>query len=1027
VFIPLHLYSEYSFLESGILLTSAFKKAKDSGYLALGITDRNVLMAYPLFNKLAIKNNIKPIFGLEVVIDDNIYSLFVKNEEGYINLSKVSSILSERTISIEELKTYKEGLIIVISTASVIFNNIDDNFKKTIAKIASGIGDNFYIGLEFYSSKLIPHYDLIRNFAQQYSYKLVAFPLIKYVDKKDAIVMDILKAIKDQTKLERDYVTTNTDYFFKTPLEMTKFYLNSELEATNDIVNAIDFKFDKKRGEMLHFPLDSNETSETELKNKIVAGLKYRNIDLTKNKNYRDRLNYEFLTIKKMGYCDYFLIVQDYVNFAKNNNIPVGPGRGSAAGSLVSYLLNITDVDPLKYNLLFERFLNPDRQSMPDIDMDFSDQKRDQVIKYLKDKYGVDRVANIVTIQTIGAKQALRDIGRIYSIQPNDINLLTKLIVEKNNFQVSLAQAYEMFPNFKKEIDGDSNFKLLYDMALLIEGLGRQRGLNAAGIVLNNVALDGTIPLIHDSEGLITQYEKDYLEDEGFLKMDILGLINLSMIEHCINLVKLKQNIDINIKEINLNDPKIYSLIQNNLSMGLFQLDTGAANSAMKMFKPRNFNELSAFISLDRPGPRKYLPTYAARLNGQEKIIYEDPSLIPALEETYGVMIYQEQIMLVSQAFAGFTFAEADLLRRACAKKHKSEMDALKNKFIEGALKRNHKIQIINKVFDNIAKFAEYGFNKSHSIAYAMITAETGYLKAYFPAEFYASILESQYSKNDVKFSKYVSEIKKSGVDISLPDVNKSTLYFDVDNKKLIMPLSSINGLTGKFTNNIIDERNRNGLFKTFLDFVIRMYNTEDKISVNQLSKLIDAGAFDSLYSNRKTLKQSILLAIQNATIQLYKDGKLLDDNFNLNFKYNEAIDDPYERIENEYNALGVMISDSPLNHVKNLIKNLDLTEIQNLVENKTSTIVCLFRTVKKITTKNNKTMAFITAYDDANDLDITLFSDTYEKYIDLINKLKKKDIILVTGRLERNRKNNELGFVMDEIKLLEEGNTQNG
>src|SRR5574344_1898412 len=631
---------------------------------------------------------------------------------------------------------------------------------------------------------------------------------------------------------------------------------------SNKLLDSINFEFDKKRGQMLHYVTNNNEASDEVLKEKILDGLKYRKIDLKENQAYRDRLNYEFLTIKKMGYCDYFLIVQDYVNFAKSHDIPVGPGRGSAAGSLVSYLLNITDVDPLKYNLLFERFLNPERQTMPDIDMDFSDQKREQVIDYLKNKYGKDRVANIVTIQTIGAKQALRDVGRVYNLSQSDVSLLTKLIVEKNNFQVTLKQAYEMFPNFKKEIDNDSTFKLVFDMALLVEGLGRQRGINAAGMVLNNIPLDGSIPLINDENGLITHYDKDYLEDEGFLKMDILGLINLSTIEHCIDLIKEKKKEDVDI---------------------------------------RNFNELAAFISLDRPGPRNYLPTYANRVKGIEKVEYDDPSLIPSLEETFGVMIYQEQIMLVSQAFAGFSFAEADLLRRACAKKHKSDMDALKAKFISGALKKGHKIQVINKVFDNIAKFAEYGFNKSHSVAYAMITAETGYLKAHYPAEFYAAILESQYSKNDTKFSKYVSEIKKSGVTIHLPDVNLSGYEFDVINDELVMPLTSINGLMGRLAFNIIDERNKHGNFKDFLDFVIRMINTPEKISEIQLAKLIDAGAFDSLYSNRKTLKQSILSAMQNASLQHYEEGHLFQNNIPLSFKYNETIDDPYERIENEY------------------------------------------------------------------------------------------------------------------------------
>jgi len=1025
VFAPLHLYSEYSFLESGVLLENAFKKAKELGYTTLGITDRNILMGYPLFNKLSKKYGIKPIFGMDLNIEGNYFSLFVKTEDGYRNISKLSSLLSKREISLAELKLYSDGLVVIISSLSPLFKDINNEFKNELMLIAKGIDqDCFFIGLEIYSFDNVEHDKEIRNFAQQYNYNLLAFPLIKYIDKNDSIVIDLLKAIKDQVTLQKDYKSTNSSNSFLSPAELTKFYLTSEIEKTSQLESLITFKFDKKRGEMLHYPLNNEETSAEALKNKILEGLKFRNIDLNTNPKYRDRLNYEYLTIKKMGYCDYFLIVYDYVNFAKNNNIPVGPGRGSAAGSLVSYLLNITDVDPLKYNLLFERFLNPQRQSMPDIDMDFSDLEREKVIQYLKVTYGSDRVANIVTIQTIGAKQALRDIGRIFGLSQSDITLLTKLIVEKNNQQTTLSEAYNNFPNFKKEIDSDSTFKLVFKYAKLIEGLGRQRGLNAAGIVLNNTPLEGSIPLLDDETGLITQYEKDYLEDEGFLKMDILGLINLSTIEHCCELIKENRNIEIDIKNIDLNDPSIYNLIQNNLTMGLFQLDTGAASNAMKFFKPSNFNELAAFISLDRPGPRVNLPSFANRINKREKVTYLDESLRSSLEDTYGIMIYQEQIMLVSQAFAGFSFAEADLLRRACAKKHKSEMDALKSKFIDGALKKGHRIQTINSVYEAIARFAEYGFNKSHAVAYSMITAETGYLKANYPAEFYAAILEAQYSKSSLKFSKYISEIKKSGVDISLPDINKSNYGFIVNKNELVMPLTSINGLVGRTIVNIVEERNKNGLFKNYIDFVTRMYYTPESITELQIAKLIDAGAFDNLNNNRKSLKLSILRAIQYAQMQL--PGKLnleYEDNLKTSFQYVEAVDDPYERIENEYDALGIMLSDSPLNHVKNALSNIKITSINDLKENVVSTIACIFRTVKKINTKNNKSMAFITAYDDLDEIDVTVFSKEYELYVDLINKLKKKDIVLITGSLKRNYKNNDLSFVLSKIEKLEEKN----
>lgn len=1020
MYLPFHVYSEYSFLESGVLISEILKIAKDNNVKNIAITDKNVLIGFPKFNSLAKKYGIKPIFGMDIIVENFLFTLLIKNEEGYKNLCNISSVINAREITIDELKANASGLFIIISTTSPLFENINDEFKNKLASIAKGFEpSSFYIGLECLENSKIPHYELIRNFAYKYSYKIVAHSTIKYIKKEDAIVLDLLKAIKDQTKLDLNYEPKNSLYHLKTDDELIKFYNVNEIDELNTIANSISFEFDKKRGEMLHFPLEDNVTdAPTELIKKVKEGLVKRNINLDEHENYRKRLNYEYKVIKEMGYCDYFLIVQDYVNYAKTHDIPVGPGRGSAAGALISYLLNITDVDPMKYDLLFERFLNPERQTMPDIDIDFSDTKREEVVNYLKEKYGRNKVANIVTVQTIGAKQALRDIGRIYNVSSNDISLLTKLIVDKNNQQATLKEAYEKFPNFKREIDNDSTFKLVYKRALLIEGLGRQRGINAAGIVLNNVPLNSAIPLFNDDIGLITQYEKDYLEDEGFLKMDILGLINLTTIDNCIKLIKKNRNIDVDIKSIDLNDPKIYEPIQKGLTMGLFQLDTSAASSALKQFKPRNFDELAAFISLDRPGPRINLPSYANRLKGLEKVTYLDPSLINALKSTYGIMIYQEQIMIVSQDFAGFSFAEADNLRKACAKKIKNKMEEMKTKFISGALKKGHKIQVINQVYDLISRFAEYGFNKSHAIAYAMITAQMAHLKAYYPLEFYASILDSQNSKNDVKFSKYIGEIKKSGINVHLPDINISEFNFVTKDNTLYMPLTSINGIITRTIAFIIDERNKNGKFKDFLDFVTRMTPPhEEKITDVQISKIIDAGVFDSLYSNRQSLKKSIQSAMNLA--HFANNGEsLVDDGYK--FYYTDASDDLDMRLQLERDAIGVILSDSPLKKYEEKLQNIKISQYYDLKENETANILVLFRNVKKITTKTNKSMCFIEAYDDYDDIDITVFSDSYEKYIDVINKLKKNDVILVNGKLSKNYKTQDLNFILNSIQKVE-------
>lgn len=1015
---PLHLYSEYSFLESGVHLKELIKKIKNDGYKYLGITDHNNMIAFPYFNKLCLDNEIKPIFGLDLEIEDFKLSLFIENEEGYSSLCKISTLLTQKEINFDNLLDNKEGLIVVLNSDSPIFDNVNKELVNKVALFAKQFDNSdFYIGLNFVRGDLRNHYDLIREFVLKYSYNSIAFPLIKYLERSDSIVIDILENIKNQTHLEQDFVSQNRFNHYKEDDELEFFFTEEELDNVSKLIEKINFNLIQNRGELVDWSTN-DKNSEQILKEHILDGLKVKNIDINVNKQYKDRLNHEFITIRNMGYCDYFLIVEDYVKFAKNHNIPVGPGRGSAAGSLIAYLLDITKVDPLKYDLLFERFLNPQRQTMPDIDVDFSDTKREQVVDYLKEKYGKERVARVATIQTIGAKQAIRDVCRVFGVSPNDASLLTKLIVIKNNENVTLSDAYEKYPNFRKEIDGDSTFELVFKYAKLIEGLARQRGLGAAGVVINKDSLIGKIPLFYDSTGYITQYEKDYLEDQNFLKADILGLINLRTIERCLELIKINKNKEVDIENIDYNDPKIYELIEKNLTMGLFQIDTAAAKDALKIFKPKCFDDLVNLISLDRPGPRASIPSFSRRYKGLEKVTYLDPSLKKSLESTYGIFIYQEQIMFASQDFAGFSFSDADLLRRACAKKKKSEMDKMKIKFFNGARKKGHSDKVINDVFELIAKFASYGFNKSHSVAYTMITCEMAYLKAYYPNEFYASILESQSSSNDSKFVNYVSEIKKCKGHLCLPDINLSTTRFDVIDDKLLMPLTSIKNFPVQVVFNILEERDRNGEFKDFIDFVVRMYHLEDSITESQISKLIDAGCFDSLHSNRQSLKQSTLEAIRYAKIVDFREGQLFNF-FDAKFNYVECEEDLEERLNNEYEALGITLSDSLLDHVEDKLKELNITKISELENDKEATIAVIFNTVKKINTKNNKTMCFISARDNDNDIEITLFSDAYEKYIDIINFLKKKDIIICKGKLKKNYKNNEYSFILDELRKL--------
>ena len=1022
-FVPLHIKTGYSFLKSGILLNRLFAKAKELNYKYLGICDFEVMYGVPEFNSLAKKYDIKPIFGMDIEIDNYLFSLYIKNEIGYQNLSKLVSLknkykVENASISLEEAFIYFKGLVVVLSTKhNEIFDEININFENKILSLKNKV-DDLYVGISNYKLYEHQHINLIKEHLDKINIPCIPFPDISYLNKDEAIVLDMLEAIRANTVIEKDTYASTQDEYLQSIDEFDTIYKEYNYSFT-EFLSKINFEFEVKRGELIKFTSDDNVR---ELFIDLVnQGVKERGIDLN-NKVYKNRLNKEFNVIKKMGYINYFLVVQDYIKFAKNNDIPVGPGRGSSAGSLIAYCLGITDADPIKYNLLFERFLNEKRNSMPDIDVDFSDIKRDEIVKYLIEKYGPNRVARVSAFQTIAAKQALRDTCRIYGLSSAMISDIAKAI--PNNFKdenaknFSLDFAYNKIPAFKNKIDDIPDFKFIFDRAHLIEGLPRQRGLHAAGVILNEGDLSSIMPLDYDDLNFtVTQYEKDYLEDQGFLKMDLLGLSNLTVIEKCLDKIKKTRNISLKMDEIPYEDEKAIKLIREMKTMGIFQLDTQAAYNALINISPDSFKDIVAAISLDRPGPMQFIPNYAKRKKGLEKVTYLSSALIPVLKETYGIIVYQEQIMQIAQVYSGFTFAEADLFRRAISKKHKDEILKMQSAFIKGAMKLNHKQEEATILFNQILKFANYGFNKSHAVCYAMIACKEAYLKAHFPIEFYSAILDQQYGTNDVKFSKYLAEIKKSKIKVLLPNINESTYQFEMYEDALLLPLVGISGLQTKVVINILNERTRHGKFTSFIDFVCRLTAIEDKITELQISKLIDAGAFDTLDSNRKSLKESIPLAIQYANNSIYSSS-LLGDSFGLTFTKIDCVDDPLERINNEYDALGVMLSDSPLNYLEDAVDKTSITSIENLKLGTQQTIVGIVRSVKTIVVKNGKDkgkpMAFVTLYDDSDEIDCTFFSSLYALYQ---TSIKFNDILLLSGIKEI--RDNRASFIVRTCKII--------
>lgn len=1009
-FVPLRVVSCYSFLQSGLTMERIATGVSKNDYFGMGLCDKGVMYGVPSFIKTAEAIKKPSIVGVEVEIENDTLCLYAINETGYRHLLVISSAIQKKEFDKKLLTNNTEGLLAVLVTSSGLFKdkfvNEEEDFAKYLLNYNNLFKDGFYLGIEVVKKEDVSYANKVRKFANEHSYECVAFPTIRYLKKDDAIVLRIAEAIANEEtisekKLEgQEYFMPITSY--------QKIYTAKEINNTQKILNSSSFDFHQKRGEILHYPV--NDAAQT-LKDNCYIGLKKLGLD--NKEEYLKRLEYELETIISLGYANYFLIVQDYVSYAKSHDIIVGPGRGSAAGSLVSYLLNITEIDPLVNGLQFERFLNPFRKTMPDIDVDFMDIKRDLVVEYMREKYGNDHVANIVTFQTIQAKQSLRDVGRVYGFPNNHIDLLSKRIT---NPKYSLREAYKHLPEFKKLVDSDAYFLQIVSLASKIEGLIRQSGLHAAGIILNNDALESSLPVLTDFSGhYISQYEMGYLEEQGFLKMDFLGLRNLTTIDYCVDLIKKNHpNVDINTMDIPYNDENIFKLIASGQTMGLFQLESSGMKRAISILKPNRFNDIVALIALFRPGPMDSINTYARRKEGKEKVIYDDPCLEPILKETYGIIVYQEQVNMIATTMAGFSMGQADMFRRAISKKDIDKLLENEKAFIEGSINNGHSEKTAKKVFDFIKKFANYGFNKSHSVAYSVIASQMGYLKYYYPLEFYAAILETSSSTSDTKFNEYVSEMKQRDISIISPDINYSMKDFIVYKDGLLFPLNAIKGINELFVNTILEERNKEP-FKDFFDFVGRMYRY--KINESQIIKLIDAGCFDTFNPSRATFRASVKAALQYAELSF-------KDNDQLNIGFSDLItpyliedhDDPLENLDKEYDVLGIMLSNNPLHYKTDILKAKNVTPIVSAKEEYSALVAGLVRSVKTISTKKGATMAFVKLVDETGEIELTLFPETYVEGISLLEKNS-----LVIANIKREKRDENIDYICNKLEPLED------
>ena len=981
MYIPLFNKSNYTLLSSMLKIDDILSFAKERKLDSISIVDTNMFGTMEFIKKCE-KDNIKPVIGLHIILEEFSIVLFVKNYDGYKNIIKLSTIQNERIVKIEDLEKYKKELICVIPF----------DYKEKYEELSS-IYIDCYLG---YTKK--EEEREVRIITKN----IVFFQENLYLTESDKDNLSILYKIRDgKTILEDSSYSIDNHALNINNIE--KFSSKEGLDNTIKIIEQCNLVLKAKEN---YLPIYDCENPDIYLEELCKVGLNKR-LSGNISKIYQDRLIYECKVIKEMGFSNYFLIVYDFIKFAKKNKILVGPGRGSAAGSLVAYSLGITDIDPLKYDLLFERFLNPERKTMPDIDTDFPDDKRDIVIDYVKEKYGEKRVSGIITFGTMAAKQVIRDVSRVLNIPLYKVDSLTKFIPAMSKDK--LMDIYQKNESFRVRIESDTNLSHMFKIAVKLEGFPRHTSSHAAGIIMSRVDLDEVIPLIKVDNLYLTSYSMEYLEDLGLLKMDFLVLKNLTMIDNIIKDIKTLKDEDIDFSKIPLDDKETLSLFENANTCGIFQFESSGMKAFLKRLKPNSFEDIVAAIALFRPGAALNIDSYIKRKHKEEQITYLDPLLEKITKDTYGFLIYQEQIMQLASIYAGYTLGEADILRRAMSKK---KIDLLKNeeeKFIKKSLEKNHTYEQSKKIFDLILKFAGYGFNKSHSVAYSIISYKMAYLKCHYKTIFFANLLSNAIG-SESKTNEYIKEAKANRIIIEKPSIEQSETKYIVKDNTIIFPISNIKGI-GVVVSEQIENAKKAGPFQDIYDAFSRLYL--EGIGKKTFETLIYANVFHSFSYTRATLIYNLDSLFNYA--ELTKD---IDPTLVMKPDIIEQLEFSNDYLlEKEKEVFGFYLSNHPTSIYKK--ENPYCIFLNTIEDNFNKTIDCLIlvEKIKVITTKKGEEMAFITGSDETNAVEFTLFPKIYRNY----NMIEKGNILKIRGNVERRLNNYQI--IVSKIKILQGAN----
>ena len=978
MYIPLFNTSNYTIQSSLLKIKDIVEYAKLANIPSIALTDTNMFGTME-FIKLCEKENIKPLVGLHVKLNDFSIILIAKNYNGYKNLIKLATIQSSEIITIENLKKYNKDLISIVPFK---YNNIYENINS--------IYIDTYLGYSNHEEE--------KN-AMIITKNIVFLRESLYLNKKDKDTLSYLYRIRDGKTItdEENYDIDNHELSI---IDIYQLSGEKGIENTFNIAEECNIVFPESE---ILLPVYECDNPQKYLFDLCRAGLSKR-LNNEIPENYKERLVHELNIINEMGFSNYFLVVYDYIKFAKKNKILVGPGRGSAAGSLVAYSLGITDIDPIKYDLLFERFLNPERKTMPDIDTDFPDNKRDLVINYVKDKYGEKRVSGIIIFITFTAKQVIRDVSRVLNIPLYKVDSICKLI--PTSTKETLQEIYKNNETFRVRIESDTILDNMFKIAIKIEGLIRHTSVHPAGIIMSKVDLDEVIPLTKSEDLYLSSYPMEYLEDLGLLKMDFLVVKTLTMIDNVLNDIKETYNEEIDFTKIPLDDKETLELFSTANTCGIFQFESSGMKNFLKRLKPNSIEDIFAAIAIFRPGAAVNIDTYIKRKQGEEKVEYLDKSLEDITKNTYGILIYQEQIMQVANLFAGYTLGEADILRRAMSKKKLELLKSEEEKFIKKSMEKNHPYEQAKKLFDLILNFAGYGFNKSHSVVYSIIAYKMAYLKCHYKTIFFANLLTNAIG-SETKTNEYIMEAKANKIKIEKPSINNSTNKYLVKDNTIIYPISNIKGI-GSVVSDQINEAKAKGNFEDIYDCFSKLYIAG--IGKKTFETLIYANVFKEFNYNRATLIYNIDSLLNYAELTKDIDPSLV-------MKPELEIQQEYSKstiLEYEKEVFGFYLSSHPTTmYRKQNPYCIPLNSVENYFDKKIDTLI-LVEKVKTINTKKGDKMAFVTGSDETASFEFTLFPSVFKTYPDI----SRGDLLKIRGQVQRRL--DEYQIVVERIKKLE-------